>query len=268
MSTNNKTISLSKADALAFARACGNRHGWIALCKRDDISPKEAIIFTKESKYWILWFDLLRRTDVQDYLQKLPLEAAIDFCKEIGSYHLWKIILRRNDISAEKAITLTKEIPPSYDEGKIVTDWRMSDPSIWEAVLGRIDVPLQEALTYAKEFNKLNNSELWAGIISRQDISFEVALVYANEYLITEKSSYATVFSRIFRRADAPIEELAKLARQFNNQALWIELVKRKDVNTEQAVKFATESKDSTVMGFALNSYDNSHLFDENGKRK
>lgn len=170
MHTIGNSSFCSKVDVLSFARECGNRHGWESLCARKDVSPKEAILYTKESGYWILWFSLLKRVDVLEYLQNLSPAEAIIFAKKMHEAGIWKIILKRKDISIEQAIDLAKTIASCHHNTETVADWRMSDPSIWKIVLGRIDLPLNEAISYAKEYNKLNSSELWEGITNREDL--------------------------------------------------------------------------------------------------
>jgi hypothetical protein len=169
--TNDRTITAinhtvgnskfcSKAEALDYARTCGNRHGWVALCKRQDVTPEEAIMYVKESNYWILWCDLLRRTDVLEYLNGLSSREAIAFAKKVQEERIWKIVLSREDVSPVLAISLARSIVPCWGRGPI-SDWRESDPSVWESVLARTDVPLREAVFHATNFTKLNATELW-----------------------------------------------------------------------------------------------------------
>ena len=150
----------TKDEALNFARSSGKRHGWITLINRDDVSPEEAIRYTKESKHWVVWIELLKNESVQQYLQQLSAENAVSFCEEISDNRPWEIILKRPDIPMNQALNYAKKIAPSYENDRFVVDWRYSDPNLWRVVFGRTDIPLADAIDYVKEF-KLDASSLW-----------------------------------------------------------------------------------------------------------
>lgn len=247
---NKPANNCNREEAIKYARTSGNRHGWEKLCVRKDVSPEEAILFIKESGYWILWFDLLARADVLDFLKNLSPKEAIVFGNKVNYAEVWKILLAREDIPAADAIAAAKNIPLSYEKLP-VTDWRNSDPSIWGIILRRTDIPINDAISYAKEFSDIRALDLWKGIVSRKDISFSDAVKYANRFYNLNKDKHTSIWKYIITRDDALLAEIIKYARIFDFQPLWVALVERKDISPEDAMALANESKDHHVISCA-----------------
>ena len=91
-----KNIQL--ADAMVWGSKIDNWNVWKIILGREDVTFDDALRCAEEQQDSKVWQIVLERVDIQNYLNNIPVNDAIDYVKKYTSYAVGEFIFKRLDI--------------------------------------------------------------------------------------------------------------------------------------------------------------------------